>query len=246
MKQYRLIISLAAALCLSWDAADASYKVSSPDTIGAGTYDLEVRGSTGFDDAPSRDGKSSERTRLYYGLTDDLTASVGASGGKSYAGDAWHLDTVDVGTKLQFWKPGEKSFDAGLQLNVYIPTDDNSPYAWRPRLHLRKSFDMQGHALDLIANLAFIREFGPHAGNDTEYRVSFKAEYDFGHPVVPFVEWHSYIDSTTRGWSDQTHAAGPFVKIPLAEKVYTTIGYLAGLSPSVPDHHVSWRLAVSF
>lgn len=246
IRYMKYTIGLTLVCLMAWDTAHASYKVSSPENIDPGAYDLEVRGTTGFDDDTGRDGAQSDRARLYYGLTDNWMLAAGASGGKSNAGDAWHADTWDIGARYEFWEPGSKSFEASLQFNVFIPVDDDGAYSWRPRLHLKKAFDMGEHKLTTVANLAFVREFGPHAGNDTEYRLGLKAAYDFGHPVVPFVEWHSIIDSTTNGWSDQRHVAGPFVEIPLTKQVSTTIGYLRGFSDAVSDHNVSWRLSLAF
>lgn len=186
--------------------AHAIDKIYSPIVHG-GEFELETRGTYGFDDESEKDDAYKQLFGFGYGFTDRFAGEVYGEFEKEPQ-ESTRFEAIIAETRYQLFEQGEYWLDSGAYLEYeYKPRDGE--HELEAKALLEKS------STDWIAtlNLVISREVFGEGGEPWEGAIRWHTLLRVDKAFEPGIEWHSELGDLNRmeSFDKQVHVLGPTI-----------------------------------
>lgn len=177
------IALLTGSLAMPHVAQAASYQIYSP-YVEYGENEIEARGYINQDDDRAVDGTGKLKLSIGRGLTQFWASELYFAKFEREASGNTHLEAVEWENRFQLTPQGKYWADLGLLVETEFATQAGHSHEFKVGPLMAKSF---GRTVATV-NLFLEREFGPHAGSDTEFSYAANLRYRLNPHFEPAIE----------------------------------------------------------
>lgn len=207
--------------------------VHSPNNLVQGELGFEYSGSRTIDDVHADNNNQEHELELEYGATDRWMPGIGVEFTKE-PDDHIKTDKIGVESTFQFWEPGEKWVDAGIQIEYGHSFAPHDPDAVEAKLLLEKQAGSFVHR----ANVGAEQAIGGNSGGGPALSVLWSSRYVLNDHFKPGFEVQSFLgkDGEISGsFEKQEHYAGPAAYGKIGDSLNYRAAYLFGISDAATD-----------
>jgi hypothetical protein len=218
-------------LVLAPAPAQATKTITSP-SVEKGELEVEWKGGYDVDDDSAVDGGWKQKAGVGYGLTDYWFMELALEAEKNGSGGDADFTAIEWENKFQLTNPGEYWADLGAVVELVHSLEDDGADKAEVKLLASKDTGKFTHKANVIAE----REFGDHAGDETEFALNVGSRYRYSTAFEPGIEMYNEFGSLSdgSGWDDDKHRIGPAAYGKIGNVKYD-VGYLFGISEAAPD-----------
>lgn len=177
------LMLLAGGLAVLPRSALAGYQIYSPH-VELGEIEVEARGFYNQDDNAAVDGTGELKLSAGYGFTHFWASELYFAKFKREANGNTRLKAVEWENRFQLTPQGKYWADLGLLVETEFATESGHPHEFKVGPLVEKSF---GRTVATV-NLFVEREFGPHAGSETEFGYAARLRYRLNPYFEPAIE----------------------------------------------------------